>query len=491
MLLPFAVHAQALLVTYIRDVLEQPRAAEWFETWWTGDRGRYCLAHAQYGGSNSNMGVEVDWRDVKKLLPPSSTLSAFTGALMQFIADLSDEHFDFLEPTGGLFPSQQVLTKAVYDDMQDFHCKTLLCSCIMAWRPKNDDKTPQIFEDLVHAIDHSGCDGAPLHLKIKAYHADVAKGLKKKSALKISNVMELLMPRDWYLKSLDPGGKRPLAEVQALVSARADQYWDLCREGTTQGQFGLLDALDLYESFHMIQLHDDWDEEGFPWGCVCLRCQKWTLCEHSALIASLFRADVEVPDNLVAETPALRKKCNKLRGTAGPRRARILKMIAKEKKKSASKIGFVDEPVSPQPDPPHQAPVAPESTRDPAPVSTRDASPQPAQRYKIPSPNIPSSEDEADPKQTSSGSASQEPPRRKRAPVAPRPATQPEVLLDSDSDWLGLTTRPGRPAVPLRNSDGDAGSANLPPYLQNHTIVSTWGNRQTRYTWTLTQTGCC
>ena len=77
MLLPFAVRAQALLVTYIRDVLKQPRAAEWFETWWTGDRGRYCLAHACYGGSNSNMGVEVDWRDVKKLLPASATLGAF------------------------------------------------------------------------------------------------------------------------------------------------------------------------------------------------------------------------------------------------------------------------------------------------------------------------------------------------------------------------------------------------------------------------------
>ena len=50
------------------------------------------------------MGVEVDWRDVKKLLPPSVTLGAFTGALMQFIADLGDEHFEFLEPTGGLFP---------------------------------------------------------------------------------------------------------------------------------------------------------------------------------------------------------------------------------------------------------------------------------------------------------------------------------------------------------------------------------------------------
>ena len=68
----FADHAQALLVAYIRDILKQPRAAEWFETWLTGERGRYCL----YGGSNNNMGVEVDWRDVKKLLPASATLAA-------------------------------------------------------------------------------------------------------------------------------------------------------------------------------------------------------------------------------------------------------------------------------------------------------------------------------------------------------------------------------------------------------------------------------
>jgi hypothetical protein len=30
-MLSFADHAQALLVEYIRDVLEQPRAASWFE----------------------------------------------------------------------------------------------------------------------------------------------------------------------------------------------------------------------------------------------------------------------------------------------------------------------------------------------------------------------------------------------------------------------------------------------------------------------------
>ena len=87
------------------------------------------------------------------------------------------------------------------------------------------------------------------------------------------------MPRDWYLKSLDPDGKRPLAEVYRLVSDHADQYWALARAETAQGQYGLLDALDVYESFKLIQRHADWcptPGEGFPWGCLCLQCQKWT-----------------------------------------------------------------------------------------------------------------------------------------------------------------------------------------------------------------------
>ena len=126
-ILSFAEHVQSLLVDYIRNVLQQSGAADRFRTWWTGDRGRYCLAHAGYGGSNNNMGVEVDWRDVKKLVPPSATIGTFTGALMQFISDLSKENYDFLKPTQGLCPSQQVLTKPIYDQMQEFHLKTLLC----------------------------------------------------------------------------------------------------------------------------------------------------------------------------------------------------------------------------------------------------------------------------------------------------------------------------------------------------------------------------
>jgi hypothetical protein len=37
--LSFAEHAQAQLVEYIRNDLNQPRMAEWYQAWWTGARG--------------------------------------------------------------------------------------------------------------------------------------------------------------------------------------------------------------------------------------------------------------------------------------------------------------------------------------------------------------------------------------------------------------------------------------------------------------------
>ena len=139
---------------------------------------------------------------------------------MQFISDLSKEHIDFLEPSEGLFPSEQERTKPIYDEMQEFHPNTLLKTIPMAW---GCDRALKRFEDLVDIVDRSGVDGAPLHLKIKAYHPDVASGVRQKTALKQPGITELLMPRGWYLKSIDPDGKRPFGEVKHLVVKRAHQ----------------------------------------------------------------------------------------------------------------------------------------------------------------------------------------------------------------------------------------------------------------------------
>ena len=78
-------------------------------------------------------GVEVDWRDMKKLCPPSSTLSTFLAHMLSFIRNLGEEHAQFLEDQGtpGAFISTPVATKSMWDMVQDFHPKTLACCFIV------------------------------------------------------------------------------------------------------------------------------------------------------------------------------------------------------------------------------------------------------------------------------------------------------------------------------------------------------------------------
>ena len=62
----FATRVQELLVDYLRETYGDG-PADWCREFWTGDRGRMCLAHACYAGSNNNMGVEVSWLLIKEI----------------------------------------------------------------------------------------------------------------------------------------------------------------------------------------------------------------------------------------------------------------------------------------------------------------------------------------------------------------------------------------------------------------------------------------
>jgi hypothetical protein len=137
--LSFASHVQALLVLYLCDRLAQQRQEEWFCKLWTGLTGahwRWTLTHAGYAVSNNNMGVEVNWRDMKTLVPQSATLVTFTGALVKNIRDLCIEHEDFLCQQGqlNLFLSVPKQLKSIYDLMQAVHSKTSSCSVIAGKR---------------------------------------------------------------------------------------------------------------------------------------------------------------------------------------------------------------------------------------------------------------------------------------------------------------------------------------------------------------------
>ena len=48
--------------------------------------------------------------------------------------------------------------------------------------------------------------GAPLHLKVKVHHVDIARGDALRPGLKLDDIMSMVVPRQSYLKQIDPDG---------------------------------------------------------------------------------------------------------------------------------------------------------------------------------------------------------------------------------------------------------------------------------------------
>ncbi len=88
------------------------------KTFWTEARGQMCLAHSRYAGCNNNMGIEVSWPDIKKLLPPNCSLGQFLGALCHYIkTSLGEEHMQRLSAvgSGNAFICEPIATKDMWD----------------------------------------------------------------------------------------------------------------------------------------------------------------------------------------------------------------------------------------------------------------------------------------------------------------------------------------------------------------------------------------
>ena len=75
---------QESLVDYLREK-NGDGPADLCRDVWTCDRGRMCLAHACYAGSNNNMDVEVSWRLIKDICSELVCLTQFISALCKFI----------------------------------------------------------------------------------------------------------------------------------------------------------------------------------------------------------------------------------------------------------------------------------------------------------------------------------------------------------------------------------------------------------------------
>jgi hypothetical protein len=123
---------QQKIVEWLRSN-DEPRAADWFEEYWTGERGNYTLAHAEVGGTNNNCGVEGGWNGVKKEVcgtagaTSSLAVAAVYPSLLRFLNNKSKEQASYWRKdtktrrkNGAMFtfPSLPVPTKEEWNHVE-------------------------------------------------------------------------------------------------------------------------------------------------------------------------------------------------------------------------------------------------------------------------------------------------------------------------------------------------------------------------------------
>jgi hypothetical protein len=330
----FARYVQALIVNHLLMNVSA-HASEWYETYWTGARGRYCICHSTHGGTNNNMGTEVDWRDFKKICPASSTLGTLIGCECHFIKELGKEHEAHLAAldTPNAFISDPIIPKSVWDEIQDMHPKTLACIFIITGTGK---KLNIRFQERVEEIFDMCDELTPLHLKIEAWH----KANPERGSLTLDRFKTIMIPRQHILKTLDPEHTRPVAELRKALSPMKDEYLDVVIDNEHDPAMELEQVLDVYETFHHLTRDASWGKIPLP--CSCVTCHAHCVCKHGTLFTSIFDPEVAVPKEYVAAQPRLRKKTQKLRGTAGPKRARLIAERRRESEKTESKLQFLE-----------------------------------------------------------------------------------------------------------------------------------------------------
>ena len=87
---------------------------------------------------------------------------------------------------------------------------------------------------------------------------DIAHEDTKRQGLKLDDIGSMVVPRQSYLKRIDPDGTRRFEDVKAEVVATAHRYYNLVLDpksarGKAELERGLISTLDVYESFHLVR----------------------------------------------------------------------------------------------------------------------------------------------------------------------------------------------------------------------------------------------
>jgi hypothetical protein len=164
-----------------------------------------------------------------------------------------------------------------------------------------------------------------LHLKIEAWNPDPGK-------LTMDSLKTIIIPRQHVLKTLDPDYTKPLDKLRTKLARTKDEYMDLLDNEHDPEYWAKAET----DTRHFTTWHVTIHRARFlgPAPAPAATGSPGLCIVHFYL--------VHVPKDYIAAELSLRKKTQKLRGAAGPKRTHLLAERRKETVKKQSKLQYMD-----------------------------------------------------------------------------------------------------------------------------------------------------
>ena len=157
-----------------------------------------------------------------------------------------------------------------------------------------------------------------------AYHNDrIAQRLGEQLPLELHELKSVLMPRQWWLRKLDPDGLLTVPELRQKLEPHVRMYKAVVlRIGHEPPDLDVKQALRIYQKFHLISRQSTWGR--IPISCSCKVCFPNCVCEDTIMFAALFNPKVRVPADQVTATVSKRQVQKPIGGAAGYKRRRLI-----------------------------------------------------------------------------------------------------------------------------------------------------------------------
>jgi hypothetical protein len=112
------------------------------------------------------------------------------------------------------------------------------------------------------------------------------------------------MPRQWFLKKLDPKGELSVPDLRDLLLLHMLAYRALVLLDNVEPGMTVKKALAIYRKWHVLHRQPTWGE--VPFSCSCKNCFANCICRDTALLASLFDQEVRLPADQITATVSTR-----------------------------------------------------------------------------------------------------------------------------------------------------------------------------------------